>query len=308
MSSEYAALQVLLAFFAGWVNRQQQDIIEYSMAENRVLLEQVGDRGVRLNDDQRRRLAIKGKQLGRKLLAKVARIVTPDTILRWYRKLVAAKYDSSTKRGPGRPRTQQETADLVVKVATENVGFGYTRIRGVLRNLGINLGRNTIKRILLAHGIETRRVEIAGITSQPHEAWMKQIARNLTSEDGILDGKRFLHCDRDPLFSAGFRDILQAEGIEVPKMPARSPNLRPYAERFVRSIKEECLNNIIPLGETHLRRSINGYLSHYLIERNHQGLDNDLIEPDETADRVVGEIKCRERLGGLLKYYYRDAA
>ena len=245
-----------------------------------------------------------------------------------------------------------------MKVATENVGFGYTRIRGVLRNLGINLGRNTIKRILLAHGIEpapergkkrtwktfikshlgeiaeadffnvevltlaglirfyvlffidieTRRVEIAGITSQPHEAWMKQIARNLTSEDGILDGKRFLHCDRDPLFSAGFRDILQAEGIEVPKMPARSPNLRPYAERFVRSIKEECLNNIIPLGETHLRRSINGYLSHYLIERNHQGLDNDLIEPDETADRVVGEIKCRERLGGLLKYYYRDAA
>ena len=80
MSSEYAALQVLLAFFAGWVNRQQQDIIEYLMAENRVLLEQVGDRGVRLNDDQRRRLAIKGKQLGRKLLAKVARIVTPDTI------------------------------------------------------------------------------------------------------------------------------------------------------------------------------------------------------------------------------------
>jgi putative transposase len=149
-----SALQFLLLFFAGWVNRSQQQVIEYLKEESRVLREQLGDRRLRLTDDQRRRLAVKGKALGRKMLGQIAGIVTPDTILRWYRQLVAKKYDGSTKRRPGRPPTKKEVADLVVRMAQENTGWGYTRIRDALWHLGHELGRNTVKRILLAHGIE----------------------------------------------------------------------------------------------------------------------------------------------------------
>ena len=237
------ALHFLLLMFSGWVNRHQRQVIDYLMEENRVLREQLGGRRLRLNDDQRRRLAVKGKLLGRKILGEVAGIVTPDTILRWYRQLVAKKYDGSKKRGPGRPRTGREIADLVVGMATENPGWGYTRLRDALRHLGHEIARNTVKRILLDHrvvpapernrktswktfikahlgeiaaadflavevltlrglvryfvlfviDIESRRVEIAGITRQPDEGWMKQVARNLTdAEDGFLLGVRYL--------------------------------------------------------------------------------------------------------------------
>ena len=123
------ALQFLLLLFSGWVSRHQREVIDYLMEENRVLREQLGGRRLRLNDDQRRRLAVKGKVLGRKVLGQVAGIVTPDTILRWYRLLVAKKYDGSKKRGPGRPRTKEAIADLVVRMATENPTWGYTRLR-----------------------------------------------------------------------------------------------------------------------------------------------------------------------------------
>ncbi len=148
------ALQFLILLVSGWVNRRQQDAIEYLKAENRVLREQLGGRRLRLTNDQRRRLAVKGKALGRKLLVDVAGIVTPDTILRWYRALIAKKYDGSQRRGAGRPRTAQQIAELVVRIATENPRFGYTRIRDALGNRGIELGRSTVKRILAAHGIE----------------------------------------------------------------------------------------------------------------------------------------------------------
>ena len=108
--------------FSGWVNRHQNNVIDYLMEENRALREQLGGRRLRLNDDQRRRLAVKGKLLGRRVLGEIAGIVAPDTILRWYRQLVAKKYDGSGRRGPGRPRIEGELADLVVRVAQENRG------------------------------------------------------------------------------------------------------------------------------------------------------------------------------------------
>ncbi|MFH2009307.1 MAG: helix-turn-helix domain-containing protein [bacterium] len=148
------ALQFLLLTFAGWVNRKQQRVIEYLLEENRVLREQLGGRRLRLTNDQRRRLAAKGKLLGRKLLGKVAGIVTPDTILRWYRTLIAKKYDGSKRRGPGRPSTPEDIAELVIMLAQSNPTWGYTRIRGAMRNLGHELGRSTIKRILKEAGIE----------------------------------------------------------------------------------------------------------------------------------------------------------
>ena len=120
MSDLNLPLQLLLLTFAGWVNRGQQDEVDYLLEENRVLRELLPGPRPRLNDDQRRRLALKGKTLGRQALGKVAGIVTPDTILRWYRKLFATKYDGSKQHRPGRPRTDQAIADLVVQMATEN--------------------------------------------------------------------------------------------------------------------------------------------------------------------------------------------
>jgi transposase InsO family protein len=355
-----APLQFLLLVFAGWVNRRQVDILEYLQEENRVLREQLGDRRLRFSDAQRRRLAAKGRAIGRRALEQLAGLVTPDTILRWYRELIAKKYDGTAQREGYRPGTTAPLQRLVVRFAAENPSWGYTRIRGALRNLGHELGRNTIKRILAEHGLEpapkrgktmpwktflrahfgviaatdffavevltlrglvryvvlfvidleSRRVHIAGLVRHPHDAWIQQIARNLTDRiDGFLRGKRYLIHDRDPLFTAAFRAVLRAAGIECLKLPPQSPDLNSVAERFVLSIKRECLDKLVPLGERHLRLAISEFVEHYHCERNHQGLDNRLITApaNDNAD-PARPIARRERLGGLLSYYYRAVA
>ena len=163
--------------------------------------------------------------------------------------------------------------------------------------------------VLFVMELSTRRVEIAGITAQPNEAWMKQIARNLTADgDGFLCGKKYLIHDRDPLFTEAFRRMLTDSGVKPLKLPAKSPNLKAFSERFVRSIKEESLSKVIPLGERHLRRTIKQYIVHYHEERPHQGLDGQLVVRNELAGRTEGAVLCRRRLGGTLNYYYRDAA
>src|SRR5262250_3540465 len=144
---------VLIAI-AGWMNQRQLQIIEYLREENRVLREQLSGRRLRLNDDQRRRLAAKAQGLGRKLLAEVATLVTPETLLAWHRKLIAQKYDGSGKRAPGRPRTADEIEALVVQMAEENRSWGYRRIQGALSNLGHELARSTIAEMLARHGME----------------------------------------------------------------------------------------------------------------------------------------------------------
>jgi transposase InsO family protein len=255
-------------------------------------------------NDQRRRLAVEGKVLGRRRLAEIAGIVTADTVLRWYRRLVAKKYDGSKTRRPGRPSTKPDIAALVERMATENPTWGYTRIRGGLKRLGHDVARNTIKAILKDHGIEpapergtntpwrtflaahwdglaaadfftvevltmgglvryvvffvmklkTRAVEIAGIAREPDEAWMAQVARNLTDVgDGFLRGVQYLILDRDPLYTAAFRRLLRGSGVKPLVLPGWSPNLNAFAERFVQSAKSECLERIVPLGERHLR-------------------------------------------------------
>jgi transposase InsO family protein len=155
----------------------------------------------------------------------------------------------------------------------------------------------------------TRRVEIAGITSEPDSAWMSQISRNLTDpNDGFLTDKRFLIHDRDPLFTTAFRETLAAADVQGVRLPPRSPNLNAHAERFVRTIKESCLERLILAGEASLRRAVGEFVEHYHHERNHQGLDNQLIVPRATPTIGDGRILSRERLGGLLKYYHRPAA
>ena len=138
---------------------------------------------------------------------------------------------------------------------------------------------------------------------------MKQIARNLTDPfDGFLLGKRYVLMDRDGKFCPAFRDILRDEGAEPLLRPPRSPDLNAHLERFMKSLKSESLSRMIFFGERSLRRTVDAFLEHYHAERNHQGLGNQLIEPGDEVGQVVGHIECRERLGGMLRYYYRAAA
>jgi len=147
-------IQFLLLMLVGWVSRQQQDVIEYLKAENEALRERLGGRRLRFTDAQRRRLARAAKLLGRRQLRELSPIVTPDTLLRWYRELVAQKYDGSARRGPGRPRIAGEIQALILEMASDNPRWGYTRIQGALANLGYTVGRNTIKRVLAENGID----------------------------------------------------------------------------------------------------------------------------------------------------------
>ena len=138
---------------------------------------------------------------------------------------------------------------------------------------------------------------------------MKQIARNLTDPfDGFLRDKGHLLIDRDSNFSSAFRTTLKNAGVESVRLPARSPDLNAQIERFHLSIKSEYLERMIFFGEKSLRRAVAAYLDHYHEERNHQGLGNLIIKPGDEVGRDEGDIQCRERLGGLLRYYYRDAA
>jgi len=137
---------------------------------------------------------------------------------------------------------------------------------------------------------------------------MMQVGRNLTDAvDGFLLAKHYLIMDRDPLFTGAFRELLQDSGVKSVRLPAKSPDLNAFAERFVLSAKSECLDRMVLLGERHLRAALTDFVDHYHQERNHQGLDNELIEP--TADTAgAGPVKCRERQGGVLELYYREAA
>ncbi|KKL27207.1 hypothetical protein LCGC14_2387480 [marine sediment metagenome] len=163
--------------------------------------------------------------------------------------------------------------------------------------------------LLFVMDLATRRVHCAGCTPNPDGPWMKQIAKNLTDPfDGFLLGTKYLIMDRDSKFSDAFLRILEDEGIDSVRLPPRSPNLNPHIERFMRSIKDECLLRMIFFGEKMLRNTTGEYLLHYHEERNHQGVGNKIILPGDEVGLADGKIECRERLGGLLRYYHRQAA
>ena len=352
--------QFFVVILVGWVNREQQKIIEFYEKQVEALMKSQGKKRLLLTDDQRRILAVKGKALGRKALMELTTIVTPDTILRWHRQLVAQKWDYSERRkGGGRPRIRQVIVDLILRFAKENPDWGYDRIQGALANVGYHVCDQTVGNVLKEHGIEpsgdrkrqttwktfikshwdvlaaidfttievwtkgglvtyyllfvmelsTRRVHLAACTRALGDDFMKQIARNLTDPfDGFLRDKRYLLVDRDSNFSSAFRATLKNAGVESVRLPAKSPNLNSQIERFHLSIKSECLERMIFFGEKSLRRAVAAYLDHYHEERNHQGLDNQIIQAGNEVGRTEGDVACRERLGGLLRYYYRDAA
>ena len=353
-------LQYLIATLALWLNRQQQEVIDYLKEENRLLKAKLGDRQLQFTDAERRRLAIRAKSVGRKVLRQLETLVTPDTLLRWHRELVAQKWNYVHRRGPGRPRTKDEIASLILRMAKENPTWGYTRILGALGNVGFKVARGTIANVLKENGIDpaplrgkrtrwsifikahwkilvasdffsvevwrlsglttyyvlffiqlsTRTVKIAGITINPDAAWMIQIGRNMTDEEsGMLASNRKLIIDGDTKYCNDFRRLLEQAGTTIIRLPPRSPNLNAYAERFVGSIKAECLNRLIFFGEASLRRALREYTAHYHYERNHQGVQNQLLNAAANDESYQsGDVTNRARLGGMLNYYYRRSA
>ena len=167
-------------------------------------------------------------------------------------------------------------------------------------------GLITIYVLFFIH-LQTRKVVVGGMTNAPNEAWIKQIARNVTGVTGELTNARYLIHDRDGKYTDGFDRILQGAGIEPIKLPPKSPNLNAYAERWIRSVKTECLDQLILFGRRSLAYALQEYLAHHQRERNHQGLENLIPFPDERLAQKEGSITKAERLGGLLKYY-REAA
>ena len=158
--------------------------------------------------------------------------------------------------------------------------------------------------------LSSRKVYVAGITPYPNEAWMVQVARNMTMEEwGFLAPGQYLIHDRDGKYCPAFQQIIDDAGVKRAPLPPRSPNLNVYAERRVRSVKDEVLSRMILLGERSLRHVLHEYVDHYHHERNYQGKDNVLLFPTISQDTVrAGPLQCRERLGGLLKYYKCEAA
>src|SRR6267142_4394132 len=183
MQARLDPFSFLIVSIAGWMNQRQHRVIEYLIEENRVFREQMGNRRLRFSDDQRRRLAAKAKNLGRKLLAEITTIVTPATLLAWHRKLIAQKYHGSSYRRPGRPRTATEISDLGIRMAEENRSWGYRRIQGALANVGHVVARTTIADILKRHGIEPA----SGAESQD------DLERISEAPLGPDCGHRFLH-------------------------------------------------------------------------------------------------------------------
>ena len=317
---------------------------------------------MRLSDPERSTVADIGKRLGRTALQQVACVAKPDTILAWYRRLIARKFDGSKHRfSPGRPPIATEVEALIVRFARENSGWGYDRIVGALANLGHQLSHQTVGNILRRHGIapapkrgqttswkdfiaahmnvlagadfftvevltwrglmtyyvlffihlESRRVNVAGITRHPDQEWMEQIARSATHDTwGYLYPCRYVLHDRDTKFCASFRSVLAAGGVKTISLPARSPNLNAFAERWVRTAKQECLSKLILFGPGPLSRTLAEFNVHYHSERNHQGKGNKLLFPEagDESNQRGHAVECRHRLGGLLKYYHRRAA
>jgi len=285
--------------------------------------------------------------------------VSPRTFLRWVHD--EQKPPTSRPRGTGRPRTEEAIYALVIRFAAEN-GWGYTRILGELKKLGVRrIARSTVKRILKEHGFDTgpgrghgtwtdfverhastlfacdffstkvwtmrglvdvfvlfvihvgtRRVQVTGITTNPDRPWMIQQARNFALHFAVQPAKpRNLVRNLDTKFVSEFDQIINDEGVEVAKVGPRKPNLNPFAERFVQSVRRECLDHFMVFGEAHLRYILKSWSDHYHEERPHQGIDNCTPrgpDPPVTSDIDADNVECRERLGGLLKSYHRRAA
>ncbi len=391
-------VRFLVAMIAHAINAHMARRVEYLMEEVRVLrevyTETTGRQRIPFTPEQRRRLAIKGKALTPEEREECCQLVRPATILAWFtappapprsarvvglpatrplrglralrrRQLTNHRYDSSSqRRKPGRPRKADEIRALVLRLARENFGWGYTKIRDALRGMKIEIGRTTVASILAEAGLEpaperlkqrtwkqfvrahwetlyacdffavetlsafgtvrvmvffvielyTRAVHIAGIRINPNAAWLMQVTRNLLDPaEGFLRNATHLVHDRDPLFTKAWTELPKTSCVNSVRFPASSPTCNPYAERFVRAVRAECLDHFVVFGEQHLRHLVREFVTHYNNERYHQGLGGRLVRTrvraaNDILDAGSGPVRRRSRLGGYLNFYHRQAA
>jgi len=329
--------------------------IAFLKAENQILRSRC-PKQIQTTPAERALLVRIGAPLG-SAIQEILSIVHYKTFLRWVR---GEKSETGKRvRPPGRPALPQNVEEIILRLAKENA-WGYARIQGELKKLGIKVACNTIKKILIQNGfhpspnrtkgdwdrflkrhmdtlwacdfftkdvwtlfgkatyyvlffihVGTRRVRIAGATCQPNGPWVEQQARNLVMEMADRGEKAsFLIKDGDTKFTEKFDEVFKSEGVRVKRLPFASPNLNAYAERFVQSIKNECLGQFVVFGERHLEFLIREYESHYNTVRPHQGIGNQPIVamPSQEGPPNPAEVECDSRLGGLLRHYYRQAA
>jgi transposase InsO family protein len=355
LSFLYWSLRHLLEFVALRFRSEREKEIEILLLRQqlRVLERQVAR--PQLSPADRALLAAFSRVLPRRAWGSF--FVTPATLLRWHRELVARRWTYPHRR-PGRPATPAEIRALVVRLARENPGWGYRRIQGELVGLGIQIAASTVWTILRQAGIEpapkrletswveflrqqaagilecdfltvdtvflrrfyvlffielaTRRVHLAGITANPDGAWVTQQARNLlmhVDDEGVQP--RFVVRDRDSKFTRDFDEVFRSAGIRVIKAPVRAPKARAHAERWVGSLRRECLDRLLIFGRRHLERVLSVYVEHYDSHRPHRSLGQrpPFAQPNATNERVQGEvlrldrIRRRDRLGGLIHEY-----
>lgn len=363
--------QRLLLLIAGATQLELARHVRYLKIENEILRSKLPKR-VPVTSTEQSRLVKFGAKLG-KALSELVTIVHPDTLRRWIRDSQQRAKKKPVKKG--RPRTQEQIRELILKLAREN-DWGYTRILGELRKLGIKaVSRNTVKNILKENGldpgpkrgagtwdeflkihaatlwqcdfyskkvmtlkgirdlylliflhVETRRVFIAPATYHPNEAWVKRQAEAFlqhAKETGLESA--LVMRDRDAKFTASFDDVLKAGDVKVQKAAHRSPNTCAFVERFIQTLQQECLDYFVVFGEQHMNHLVSEMVAHYHEERPHQAKENAPLiqaasEPPKRKPKArkkstpppdivaIGDIECRERLGGLLKHYSRKAA
>ena len=313
-----------------------------------VLRRQVGRPRFRWSD--RLFLAVASRPLARE--AWRAFLVTPQTVLRWHRELVRRKWSCRVRGRPGRPPLAGATRALVLRVARENPRWGYPRIQGELAKLGVRtlLGRHglgptprpgglswraflrqqaasviacdffTIETVCLQTlsvlffiELGSRRVHLGGGTANPNAAWVTQQARNLAvTRPDAKPRFRFLLRDRDSTFTPAFDEVFRTEAIRIIRTPVRAPRANAYAERWVRTVRTECLDWLLILNRTHLERVLRVYVRHYNTHRPHRGLKLSTPEGPRELEPIASAVRAnvcrRDLLGGLLHEYYQAAA
>lgn len=354
-----ALMQSFLMMLATATDRELAKQVQYLKKENGILRKRLPKR-VLVTDKERRQLLKFGKPVG-KAIKELISIVTPRTFMGWVNDEKKDATRRKKKRKPGRPRTLEEIRKLVIKLAKQNI-WGYGKVHGELKKLGITICDSTVKNILIAAGIdpcpergekpwtefikqhadtlwatdffskkvwtlrglvdvfvlffihvESRRVYLAGVTTNPDNAWMKQQARNVCMVwDKEKVAPKMLIRDFDGKYTKDFDATLEGEGIEVKRVGPQKPNMNAFAERFVQSIKQECLDHFICFGEDHLRYLCTEYVAFYNNDRPHQGKGNVTLKKKRCRKwketDLAMEVIFTPRLGGLLKSYHRRAA
>ena len=344
----------------GRKSESEKDLEILLLRRQLAIYERQQDQPMRLSRSEKLTLVVLGTKLkaqtGRtiKAMGEVIQIVKPATLFGWHRQLVRLKWTYRQRNPGGRPRTDREIEQLVVRLAREN-DWGFERIEGELLKLGYTVSHETVGNILRRHHIPpaperetspswrhlmthykdqllacdfftvetlflqtlyvlvfieigSRRVHFAGCTAHPENAWVTQQARQvLWVLENHQPGIRFLIRDNDKKFSQAFDTVFRSEGIDVIPTPYRAPNANAFVERWIRSVREECLDKLLIINQAHLRRVMGDYVEFFNTARPHQGIGQRIPIPNP-GRRTNGPVRCRNVLGGIIHDYYCDAA